>query len=296
MPEPVPVLFDTDIGSDIDDAVALAYLLREPRCELVGITTVSGEPEERARLADAICRAAGREGVPIHSGSGQPILGPCRQKEAPQKAVLPRWTHRAEFPPATAVPFLRDMIRSRPGKVTLLAVGPLTNIGLLFAMDPEIPVLLRRLVIMGGVYTSRIAGSSRVEWNILNDPYGAARVFESPVPELTAYGLDVTLPCTLPAVDCRARFRTGPLDVVRDMAEVWFGGRPHITFHDPLAAVGIFYPEVCRYARGRVDVELQSSRVAGMTHWKADDDGPHQVAVEVEPERFFERYFGVFEC
>ena len=57
MEERVPLLFDTDIGSDIDDAVALAYLLREPRCELLGITTVTGEPLKRAMLADAVCRA-----------------------------------------------------------------------------------------------------------------------------------------------------------------------------------------------------------------------------------------------
>ncbi len=55
----LPVLLDTDIGSDIDDAVALAYLLRQPRCELLGITTVSGEPDKRAMLADAVCRAGG---------------------------------------------------------------------------------------------------------------------------------------------------------------------------------------------------------------------------------------------
>ena len=66
----IPVLLDTDIGSDIDDAVCLAYLLRQPRCELLGVTTVSGrEPRLRASLADGICRAAGRDDVPIHSGA-----------------------------------------------------------------------------------------------------------------------------------------------------------------------------------------------------------------------------------
>lgn len=67
MSDTIPVLFDTDIGSDIDDAVALGYLLNQPRCELVGITTVSGEARERAALADAICRAAGRRDIPIRA-------------------------------------------------------------------------------------------------------------------------------------------------------------------------------------------------------------------------------------
>src|SRR5437764_4515673 len=122
----VPILLDTDIGSDIDDALCLAYLLRQPRCELLGITTVSGEPEPRARLADAICQAEGRGDIPIHSGSPLPLLRPQRQPEAPQAAVLPRWPHRSNFPPCTAVTFLRDTIRARPGEVTLLAVGPMT--------------------------------------------------------------------------------------------------------------------------------------------------------------------------
>ena len=61
------ILLDTDIGGDIDDAICLAYLLKEPQCDLLGITTVCGEPEKRAAVADAICRAAGRQ-VPIVAG------------------------------------------------------------------------------------------------------------------------------------------------------------------------------------------------------------------------------------
>jgi purine nucleosidase len=289
----IPVLFDTDIGSDIDDAVALAYLLKEPRCELLGVTTVSGEPVERARLADAVCRAAERSDIPVHAGCGEPLLVPQRQREARQKAVLPRWAHRREFPAGTAVDFLRQQIHARPGEVTLLAVGPLTNVGLLFALDPVGPSLLKRLALMGGVYTTRCAGAARVEWNASLDPHAAARVFAAPVPELVAYGLDVTMQCSMPAADCRRRLRGGALDVVADMAEVWFEHAEKITFHDPLAAVGIFEPEVCEYERGTVEVELLSPRVSGMTHWTPAADGPHRIAVEVDADRFFQRYFAV---
>ncbi|HEX29746.1 TPA: nucleoside hydrolase, partial [Candidatus Poribacteria bacterium] len=99
MDERIPVLLDTDIGSDIDDAVCLAYLLKQPRCELLGVTTVTGEPERRAMLASAICKAAGRDDVPIRSGSADPILVEQRQKKAPQAEVLPRWQHREDFEP-----------------------------------------------------------------------------------------------------------------------------------------------------------------------------------------------------
>jgi purine nucleosidase len=289
----VPILFDTDIGSDIDDAVALSYLLREPRCELLGITTVTGEPRERARLASAVCLAAGREDVPIHAGIDVPLLVPQRQPEAPQKAVLERWPHRHDFEPYTAVPFLREAIRARAGEITLLAVGPFTNVAALFAADPEIPRLLKSLIVMGGVYSTTVAGAPRVEWNAGGDPQATAILFRAPVPELTAYGLDVTLLCTLPADECRARLRGAELDVVADMAEVWFKKQAQICFHDPLAAVGIFHPEVCKYVRGRVEVELASGRLGGLTHWTSDFQGPHRVAAEVLPNLFFKRYFRV---
>jgi len=288
----LPVLFDTDIGSDIDDAVALAYLLREPRCELLGITTVTGEPEQRARLASAVCRAAGRDDVPIHAGVGRPFLIEQQQPEAPQAAVLPRWPHREEFPANAAVPFLREQIRARPGEVTLLAVGPFTNVGALFAMDPEVPGLLRRLVLMGGVYGTRVAGAPLREWNAQGDPHASAVLFRAPVPEVVAFGLDVTLRCTLPATECRERLRGGALDVVADMADVWFAQRSSITFHDPLAAVALFEPDLCRYERGCVEVET-TGRLAGLTHWLPDQAGPHAVATEVDAARFFERYFAV---
>lgn len=84
------VILDTDIGSDIDDAVALAYLLKHPQCQLMGITTVSGEPIERAKLASALCIAAGKPDIPIYPGTENPILaaaettksdsGPCSCK------------------------------------------------------------------------------------------------------------------------------------------------------------------------------------------------------------------------
>ncbi len=291
----LPVLFDTDIGSDIDDAVALAYLLRQPACRLLGITTVTGEPDHRARLADAMCRAGGRTDIPIHAGTPLPLLLPRQQQpEAPQKVVLAQWPHRDIFPQGTAVPFLRDTIRAHPGEITLLAVGPFTNVGLLFAMDPEIPRLLRQLVVMGGVFTTRIPGAPRTEWNAKGDPHATARMYQAIPGRSLSFGLDVTLRCRLAADECRKRFRGGPLELVREMAEVWFRNNKELTFHDPLAAVALFHPDICRYQRGQVDVELASTQVAGMTHWRREENGPHEIAVEVDPEAFFRHYFEVF--
>jgi len=288
MPEKVPVLLDTDIGSDIDDAVCLTYLLAEPRCDLLGVTTVTGEPERRAMLADAVCRAAGRSDLPIRSGCAVPILYEQRQPEAPQAEVLPRWPHRDDFAQCGAVEFLRRTIRERPGEITLLAVGPLTNVGLLFALDPEAAGLLKRMVIMGGYY---FGGSH--EWNTGGDPLASGLVFNAAVPEFTAYGLDVTLKCRMPAEECRRRMQGGPFEVVRDMAEVWFRRRKGMTFHDPLAAAGLFEPDLCQYARGRVTVELKRGENFGDTAFEEDPEGPQKVARDVDVERFFERYFDV---
>ncbi|RKY04142.1 nucleoside hydrolase [Candidatus Poribacteria bacterium] len=295
MDEKIPVLFDTDIGSDIDDAVCLAYLLCQPRCELVGITTVTGEPEKRAMLASAICKAAGRDDVPIFSGSPRPMLIEQAQKTAPQAEVLPRWEHRTDFEPCAAVEFMRRTIRSRPGEIVLLAVGPLTNVGLLFAMDPEIPSMLRGLVLMNGAFTGRLPALAPLEWNARGDPHATAIVYRNAPPgKHISIGLDVTTRCVLPAEECRRRFKGGPLDVVADMAEVWFRRAGAITFHDPLAAAVIFEPDLCKYEEGKVEVEISSARLAGLTLWNPNAaEKPHKIAVDVDPDRFFEHYFSV---
>lgn len=287
--ERIPVLFDTDIGSDIDDAVCLAYLLAQPRCELVGITTVSGEPIQRAMLADAMCRASGRSDVPIFAGSSDPLFVEQRQKECPQAAVLGDWPHRKDFRPNEAVHAMRECIRSRPGEITLLAVGPLTNVGLLFALDPEIPSLLKELVLMCGAFRPRIA-----EWNAACDPHAAALVYRARPPRHRSFGLDVTLQCSMEANECRRRFTGGALDVVAQAAEVWFSHRSKIVFHDPLAGAALFEPQLCQYQAGRVTIELQSERLLGLTHFDAKvPDAPHDVASGVDAEAFFAHYFSV---
>jgi inosine-uridine nucleoside N-ribohydrolase len=285
------VLLDTDIGSDIDDAVCLAYLLAQPRCELLGITTVSGQAEERARLASALCRGAGRE-IPIFPGAEAPLLGPQRQPKAPQAQALSRWPHQGQFPRGGAVEFLRRTIRAHPGEITLLAIGPLTNVALLFAADEEIPRLLKGLVLMCGVFARR---PPLVEWNAGCDPHATALVYRAPVARHRSIGLDVTLQVALETARVRERFQVEPLRPVLDFAEVWFRSNTAITFHDPLAAATLFDEGICNFTSGRVEIELSGERVAGLTHWAPGaQPTAHQVAMRVDPERFFSHYFSVF--
>lgn len=287
------ILLDTDIGSDIDDAVCLAYLLANPQCELLGITTVTGEAHRRARLASALCRAAGKD-IPIYPGVEQPLLVAPRQPHASQAAALEKWPHRADFPEGEGIRFLRDTIRANPGEVILLTIGPLTNAALLFALYPEIPALLKGMTLMCGLFASE-QDEIRMDWNGVLDPHATAIVYRRAPAGQRSVGLDVTLQVTMEAQQVRRRFRSPLLKPVLDFAEIWFEENQDITFHDPLAATTIFDPGICRFERGDVEVELNDPRRLGHVRFTPNPAGARQVALAVQPERFFEHFFSVFE-
>ena len=289
------ILLDTDIGTDIDDAVCLAYLLANPDCELVGITTVTGESKQRARMASAMCRVAGRD-IPIFPGAERPLLVEQRQCTAAQAGALHKWQHADAFPqPGEAVQFMRNTIRENPCEITLLTIGPLTNTALLFAMDPEIPSLLKGLVMMCGRFTSSAPNLPLVEWNARVDPHATAVMYRHAVAQHRSIGLDVTTQVTMAAEQVRNSFQAPLLKPVLDFAEIWFEERNTITFHDPLAAATIFNDTICQFTRGQVDVELQSERLAGMTHWTEETSGGrHEVATKVNSREFFDHFFSMF--
>lgn len=288
------ILLDTDIGSDIDDAVCLAYLLANPACELMGITTVSGEPVNRAKMCSVLTHIAGQD-VPIYPGVENPLIVPARQRTVPQAAQLGDWDHQEEFPIGKAISFMQEMIHAYPGEITLLPIGPLTNVGLLFSIDPEIPGLLKRLVLMGGCFWGhQYTSGAALEWNIINDPHAAEIVYRAEPPVHRSIGLDVTMDVRMDAKEVKKRFTHPLLRPVLDFADVWFERTSTIVFHDPLAATTIFDAEICQFERGTVTIELESHRLAGYCHWTADADGKCEAASKVNPQRFFDHYFSVF--
>jgi inosine-uridine nucleoside N-ribohydrolase len=288
----IKVLLDTDTGTDIDDAVALAYLLSQKRCDLLGVTTCTGEADKRAEMASAVCRNVGRGDIPIHAGCTKAMLIDMPQKIAQQAPALRDWDRQRDFAAGTAVDFLRRTIRANPGQVTLLTIAPLTNIAVLFALDPGIPSLLGQLVMMCGRFFEGMGG----EWNAYNDPHATAIVYgngcQSRPARHISYGLDVTTKCQMPADEVRRRFTAKALKPVADVAEIWFKDRTHITFHDPLAAACIFEPDLCQYRTGKVTVPTDGP-TAGWTVFQGNPEGPHQAACKVDSERFFQHYFDV---
>ncbi len=291
----IKVLLDSDIGSDIDDATCLAYLLAQPRCELMGVTIVTGESVRRAELASSLCRAAGAD-IPIYPGAEKPLLVSQRQPVAEQAVLLGDISRKRNFPQGQAVDFARDVIRSHPGEIELLAVGPLTNIALLFASDPEISGLLRGLTLMCGKFVDYPSPWGLTEWNAVLDPHATAITYRHKCRRHRSVGLDVTLQVAMKPESVAERFGRHPLlQLVHRFSRDWFERRELLHFHDALAAISLFNEDVCAFVPGQVRVALDAGDELGRTLWnRTDAGGPHEVALKVDPELFFKEYFSVF--
>jgi purine nucleosidase len=169
----------------------------------------------------------------------------------------------------------------------------LTNVGVLFAADPEIPAMLKQLVLMCGRFFGAMGG----EWNAIGDPhatgitYGAGRQLSPP--RHVSFGLDVTTRCVMPTDTCLAKFTAKALQPVRDFAQARDRRAANITFHDPLAAACIFEPDLCTYRQGKVTVSLTEPTAGWTVFSDRGEDKPHTVACDVDPARFFEHYFDV---
>ena len=292
------IILDTDIGTEVDDAITLAYLLANPEAELLGITTVAGEAVERAKLASVLCKIAGKK-IPVYPGCENPILTPQIERYAPQKTVLKKWEHDKEFPENRAVAFMQEMIHKYPGEITLICIAPLTNIGLLFAMDPKIPSLLKRIVLMCGSPTyTRYDGTSETMSAMDKSDLivlGSKGVIENnEVKEHVTCGLNVTSRLIMKPEEAEKIFHHPLLEPVLDIAREWFKDEERVTFHDPLTAVSLFHEDVCRFERGKLEIETDSRLLSGFTYWRPDENGPHRVAMDVDKELFYQYLFEVF--
>ncbi len=255
---PLPVLLDTDLGDDIDDAYALGVCLRHPGVQLVGVSTVLGDTELRAAQTRYLLALEGRSEIPVAAGSRDPLDSLAPLGRNCQAAVLPaheeeRWRAGRH----DGVRALAEWSASHPGAV-LLAIGPLTNVGRFVSEFPEEFALLSRLVIMGGHMQ---AGIDYPEWNFRCDPRAARIVLTAGKPVLLV-GLDVTLQCRMIREDLEriGAARTPLSAALSAMTRMWQehakGETPPLpTLHDPLATLAMVEPQVLHTETRGVEVD-----------------------------------------
>jgi purine nucleosidase len=323
---PTPLLLDVDTG--IDDSLALLYACASPDAEIVAVTCVAGNVDARqvAENTRAVLELAGRADVEVALGREAPI---ARELVMTPETHGPRGIGYAVLPPASrplSARFGPDVIveeaRRRPGELTLVTLGPMSNLAVAVLREPALPTLLRRWVIMGGSYRSPGNTAPTSEWNVAVDPeaarvcvaaFGRPAVVEArraaglpPLP--LAMGLDVTeraklLPGHLEALAARAgaTVATNPVlrfidDALRFYMEFHsrYDGFYGAFVHDPFAVAAALDPALVRTEALAVDVELGGTLTTGetVTDWRRAWGRPPtlDVAVDGDATTFFERF------
>jgi inosine-uridine nucleoside N-ribohydrolase len=272
---PFRVIIDTDPG--VDDALALLLAMRSPELKIEGITPVAGNVPLTLTLPNALrmVEIAGRDDIPVAAGASAPLL---------RRLVTATYAHGenglggAVFPEPRMKPirqpaaeFIRETVRKYPGEVTLLTIGPLTNVAAALNSDLELAGMVQALVMMGG----SLSGGNitpAAEFNVYVDPEAARIVFQSGIP-ITMVGLDVTRKTSLteehvrtleagqnPASQAAAKIARNAL--LRNQERGFLVG-PNM--HDSLAVAGFIHPSILKLQDYYVDVETTGELTAGET-------------------------------
>lgn len=286
------VIFDTDIGTDVDDILALGFLLGSPEITLEGVTTVYGDVSLRTRMVLKMLQLRDRANIPVHAGLGEPLLR-LDPVYWPGHEGVGLLNDDDEFPPTSethAVDFLINHIMGNPGAITLLATGPLTNVATAMTREPRLASALKRLVIMGGKVNTSNGTWGPGEHNIKCDPEAAHVVFSSGAP-IELVPLDVTLRAVIrqDGVDALRGRGTPYHDALADQIARYpgFATRGGNTFlHDPLAAMAIVRPDLLTWTDYNVAVELRGTLTRAMTVARMPDDqhiATARVAMDLDP-------------
>jgi len=277
------VIIDTDIGDDIDDAFALALALRSPELEILGVTTNFGDTEARAKIADRLLGEAGHPKTPVAAGVASPVKVKMYQQRYGESGHFAKPSH------PDAVTFLLEQIRQHPGEITLIAIGPLMNIGAAIDKDPATFRKLERVVLMGGSVRSGYGDLGYTpphgpdpEWNILNDIPSAQKLFTSGVP-IAMMPLDSTQ-LKLDEVKRAFLFSQGaPLtDALTVLYHRW--GQQTPTLFDPMAVAYVLDPGLCPVVPLHIRVDEK-----GFT--REEPGTPNaDVCLDSDPEKFFRFY------
>jgi len=292
--EPKRVILDTDIGTDVDDCLALALILASPELELVAVTTVYGDVILRGRMVRKLLALRGREDIPVAAGASRPLLGkvPVYWAGHEGRGLLGPGDEAFDPPPGHAVDLIVETVMAHPGEITLVAIGPLTNVALAFLREPRLATQLAGLVLMGGV----VGGAAAlhlpwVEHNFRCDPEAAHIVLSAGVIP-TIVPLDVTTQVAIrPADVARLRGVGDPFhQAVADQVELYppFVARGWTYLHDPLAVATLIQPGLVRLEPVRAFVETRGEHTAGallVALPTADAPATARVALEVDAPR-----------
>ncbi len=253
-----PVIIDTDIGDDIDDAFALAIALSSPELRIVGITSDWGNTPLRAQLIQKLLYVTGRQDIPVAVGvqTSSAVFSQSRWSRAFRPA------HR---PLPSAVDFLRQQLDRHPGQITLICIGPFRNIGALIDRYPASFRKAKRVVLMGGSihYSYSDLGflpptGPVPEYNVYMDVPDARKLFSAGVP-IEMMGLDATTRLKLDEVKRQLLFtRQTPLtNALTLLYHLW--GHTTPTLFDPMAVVEAMHPELCPVQPFHVSIDAKGT-------------------------------------
>jgi purine nucleosidase len=272
---PRKIIIDCDPGHD--DAMAILLAAGSPDIDLVGITTVAGNQtlDKTTLNARRVCSVAGITDVPICAGCPAPLVRPlvtAAHIHGESGLDGPQWSEpTVALSEEHAVDFIIRTVMESDGDITLVPIGPLTNIALAIRREPRVLEKTREVVLMGGS-TARGNHTPAAEFNRIVDAEAAAAVFSAPWP-VTMVGLNLTHQAGA-GPDVIERFRALGTPLARTVVEVlgFFGstyklaeGRPHPPVHDPCAVARVAKPELVRVEDAFVVVETKGEWTYGMT-------------------------------
>ncbi len=286
-----PILLDTDVGTDVDDAIAIALLAAAPELNLRAVTTVSGDTTLRARIAKKLLTLGGCDGVPVAAGVRDPIL---RQRNflwlGHEGAGIIAADESLSLSNLHAVDLLIEtVLRERPH---VIAIGPLSNLAVAIMKEPAVISAISQLTIMGGAL-HRNPAMPLLDYNLGSDAEAALVVLTAGIP-ITLVPVDTTAKVFLTASDV-ARLRDSPSALVQTLCEaiaVWapmqralasFQPDAVAYLHDPLTVALLLDPTLVTYEQ----LQLQPSITAGAFELRPDPEAPRfSVAVDVDATRF----------
>ncbi len=265
------VIIDTDPGTD--DAIALMMALNHPGVEVLALTTVGGNGALRHTTRNALCilEHMGRGDIPVFRGAARPLRGRFSYGydfHGPGAMTARLRPHASSPRPESAYDHISEAARQHSGELTVVALGPLTNIARVIRRDPGVVERIERLVVMGGAVETPGNVTPYAEFNIYNDPKAAQLVLSSGMP-VTLVGLDICNPVFIVSDDDRwARGGSRAEQLARRLTDGWFalhdeGAR--YTPCDAMAILAITNPELMSFRQASIRVETEDEERRGQT-------------------------------